>query len=227
VVNQTAYWMTPDLQFFAYQYGSSPLPLPCSMSREFEEAIDRTQLAKVVAASINKFGEIVWQYPDSVSGEVSRFIRVAATDSALPWSKGDVARTAYIDSGPLLYPLGVDFAGQTYLHEYGDTANGGALSGYVETSLQYLGEGERRVLLRGIWPDFEAQNGDLSLTIKTRAYPQSADVTKGPYVLAEGREKKDFMAEGRLVSVRVSWGAVGSFMRLGKPSFDAVPTGER
>ena len=68
-------------------------------------------------------------------------------------------------------------------------ADGVALSWFVESSSQYLGEGERRTLLRGVWPDFEAQQGDVSLSVKTRAYPQGADTTKGPFTLPVGREK--------------------------------------
>lgn len=225
VVNQTAYWLTPDLQFYAYQYGGSPTPLPCPISREFQETIDTTQLAKVVAGSVGKFQEVLWYYPDSETGEISRFVRAGVGDQALPWSKGDVPRTAYIDSGPLLYPLAVDFAGQAYLHENGTTANGETLSWFFETSPQYLGEGERRVLVRSIWPDFEAQEGAIALQFKTRNYPQADDKPKGPYTLAVGREKKDVRVEGRLISLRFSGGS--GFMRLGKPTFDVVPTGER
>lgn len=226
VVNQTAYWLTPDMQFFAYQFGGVPQALPCPISRELATNIDSSQTAKVVASAVSEFQEIWWFYPDTRDGdENSRYVAVSTEDGS--WFKGDIARTAFMDSGPLLYPLGVSYAGQTYLHEYEDDADGSALSWYIESALQYLGDGERRMLVRGVWPDFEAQTGPISLTLKHRNYPQSADVTKGPYTLAAGREKKDFLAEGRLFSIRLSGSAAGTFMRLGKPSFDAVATGER
>jgi len=233
VVNQTAYWMTPDLRFFAYQYGGVPAEIPCPISREFRENVDLDQSAKIVAASIGKFGEVWWFYPDnrdveaSNAGENSRYISLNVGDQALPWSKGPIARTAFIDSGPLAYPLGIDEAGQTYLHEKGNDANGAALSWFVETSAQYLGEGERRALVRGVWPDFEAQQGDVSLTIKAFAYPQATARTKGPFTLPAGREKKDFIAEGRMVALRFSASAAPTFARIGKPTFDVELLGER
>lgn len=376
VVNQTAYWMTPDLRFFAYQYGGVPVEIPCPISREFRENVDLDQSAKIVAASIGKFGEVWWFYPDSRdvfasnmlsdandfsaaawaktnvtvtantvaapdgtmtadtltitntaytieqyipvnpettytlswyvkrgtatdlawgvwditnsvdlvaptsyysetsadwvrisktfttsagcvqiapspakygsstgtaylwgarletgsvagAGENSRYISLNVGDQALPWSKGPIARTAFIDSGPLAYPLGIDEAGQTYLHEKGNDANGAALSWFVETSAQYLGEGERRALVRGVWPDFEAQQGDVSLTIKAFAYPQATARTKGPFTLPAGREKKDFIAEGRMVALRFSASAAPTFARIGKPTFDVELLGER
>ena len=226
VVNQTAYWMTADMQFFAYQFGGVPTVIPCPIRREISENIDSGQTAKIVAASIGEFQEVWWFYPDTRDGdENSRYVAVSTADGA--WFRGDVARTAFMDSGPLLYPLGVSYAGQSYLHEYGDDADGAALTWHIESALQYLGEGERNLLVRGVWPDFEAQTGSVSLTLKHRAYPQGSDVAKGPHALAAGREKKDFMAQGRLFAIKLSGSEAGTFMRLGRPSFDAVPAGER
>lgn len=228
VVNQAAYWLTPDMQIYAFQYGGSPTPLTFPLSREFQENIDRDQLEKVVICQIGRFGEIWLFYPDKRDGnENSRFVMVNAGDPALPWSKGDIARTAAIDSGVLDYPLMVGVNGQPYLHENGSDADGDMLEAFVQSSPQYVGQGERMVMLRGIWPDFEAQESDISLSVLVRQYPQGTDKAKGPWTLAPGREKRDFMAQGRLVSIRLESSAVGSFWRLGKPSFDAVLTGER
>lgn len=228
VVNQTAYWITPDLRFFYYQYGGIPTEIPCPISREFRENVVIDQAAKIVAASIGRFGEVWWFYPDARDGiENSRYISLCVNDQALPWSKGPIARTSYIDAGPLDYPLAIDFAGQTYTHENGNSADGSPLSWFIESSAQYLGEAERHVFLRSVWPDFEAQQGVVSLTIKTQAYPQSVVRTKGPYLLPVGREKKDFLAEGRLISARFSASAAPTFARLGKLTFDAEMAGER
>lgn len=226
VYNQSAYWWTPDLQFYVYQYGGVPTPVPCPIRREFSQNLDATQTAKIVMATVGLYQEIWTFYPDSRDGdENSRFVAVCLNDNT--WFKGAIARTSYIDSGPLAYPLGVDYAGQTYWHEKGNDANGSALSWYFESSPQYVAEGERRILLRGVWPDFEAQQGEVLLTFKVYDYPQSTPKTKGPYALPAGKEKKDFMVEGRLISVKISGSDAPSFARLGKPVFDGVPTGAR
>lgn len=366
VVNQSAYWLTPDFQFSSYQYGGAPVPIPCPIRRDFVDNLVSEQVAKIIAVSVGEFGEVWWLYPDirdagldnilthpddfadaawtktglsvvddnavdpeggntaatvtitngahtleqfvtvvpgtkytfswyakrgsagalswgvydvtngaDIIGPTSYYAETSASwtrisktfttplgcTQVLPspvkyggatgtvflwsakleeggldaadnsrhlilntsdnsWSRGNVARTAMIDGGPITYPLAVDFAGQSYLHEKGDAA----VDWFAETALQYIGEGENHVMLRSIWPDFEAQAGDIDLTIKTRAYPQSVERVKGPYVLAPGREKKDLRVEGRMVAIRLSGDA---FMRLGKPSFDAVQTGGR
>lgn len=226
VFGQTAYWMTPDLRFFAYTYGGAATEMRCTISREFRDNIDTSQIAKVVCQSNSQFGEVWWYYPDERDGdENSRYIMVNVANGS--WSKGDTARTAAIDSGTILYPLTVDYAGQTYLHENGQSANGSPLSWYIQTTPQYMGEAEQRFMVRGIWPDIEAQTGNITLTVYGREYPQATDVTKGTYTLAAGRQKKDFRASSRMISIRLSGSAAGTFMRLGKPSFDVAPLGLR
>lgn len=228
VVNQTAYWLSPDMRIYGYQYGGSPGPIPFPISRDFQENIDRDQLAKVHMMQVGRFGEVWLFYPDKRDGnEVSRFIMVNVGDPALPWSKGDVARTAAIDSGTLDYPLMVSFDGQPYLHENGNDADGDALTGFIQSSPQYLNEAERRVMIQRFTPDFKDQMGDITLTLHTQDSPQAPIRVKGPWTIAPGREKRDMRLDAALVSVRLTFDSVPAFFRLGKPSFDAVMTGAR
>ena len=83
----------------------------------------------------------------------------------------------------------------------------------------------RRMMLRGVVPDFQGQTDSISLTVNVGDYPHSTKTAKGPYALADGATKKDFRASGRVMSVKLS-GTEG-YMRLGKPTFDTVPMGER
>jgi hypothetical protein len=88
-------------------------------------------------------------------------------------------------------------------------------------------EAQNRVLIRGIWPDFESQQGTVSLTVKYRAYPQATERTKGPYALGTGSEKRDFLADGRIAALRFSGSSAPAFVRFGKPSLDVVLTGAK
>lgn len=231
VVNQRAYWLTPDLQFYAYQVGAAPAPMYCPIGKDFRDNLDTYEIDKIVCASVSKFDEIWWHYPDSrdtasgASGENSRYLSVKATDPAV-WSKGVMARTAMIDSGPLLYPLAVDTDAMILYHENGDDANGAALDWFIQTGDSYFNEAGGRMLARGAWPDIEAQTGNISLTLYTKSFPQAEPRAKGPWTLAPGREKRDFMVEGRIFSAKWSGSAAGTFARFGKPSFDVVAAGE-
>ena len=80
-------------------------------------------------------------------------------------------------------------------------------------------------MLKGIWPDFEGQVGPVNLTVITRKYPQATEVEHGPYVLTPGRSKKDFRATGRVARIKLSASSSPSFVRVGKPEFEAEGAG--
>lgn len=223
VVNQTAYWLTPDLQFYAWQFGAPPQPMPCPIRNDFKDNVDTDELAKVVCTSVSEFNEIWWFYPDTRDGdENSRYVAVSLNDGT--WFRGELARTAAIDSGPQRYPIFVSPDGYIYSHESGQTADGEDLEWSVETGDLYLSEAGNRVLVRGVWPDFEDQSGVVVMSIWSKSYPQATEKAKGPWSLAAGREKRDFMFETRIA--RVKFSGTGSYARLGKPSFDVTSAGE-
>jgi hypothetical protein len=226
VVNQTAYWITPDLQFYSWALGSPPAPISCPIHRDFADNFVVSQSEKVFASAVTRFGEIWWHYPDARDGiENSRFVAFSVFTGA--WFRGAMERTAFIDSGPTEYPLGVDGDGAVYWHENGHSANGGAITWFIETSAQYLSEAQQWVLVRGVWPDFEAQTGAISLTAYVREYPQGDARTKGPWTLSPNRSKKDFLFQGRVAALRFSGSSAPTFMRFGKPSFDVENTGQK
>ena len=226
VVNQVCYWMTPDLQFYAWQVGAPPSPIVCPIQRDFSENLVTDQIDKVISTGVSVFGEVWWWYPDGRDGlENSRYLSLTLADGS--WSKGDVARTAAIDSGPQQYPVFVASDGTIYYHENGASADDAPLDWFLRSSDQYIDQGQRRVLIRGIWPDFEAQRGDIALSIYYRARPQAPERVKGPYALTAGRSKKDFLVDARIAAVEFSGASMPSFMRGGLPSFDVVVTGEQ
>jgi hypothetical protein len=232
IVNQTAYWVTPDFQFYAWQIGAPPSALQCPILKEFKDNIVGLQVEKVIAVSVGQFSELWFFYPDSRDGvENTRYVAFSTiadgTTGALPWFRGQLARTAAIDAGPTQYPLFVAFDGTAYWHENGHSANELPITAFIKTSDLYLDEAERRVLARGIWPDFEGQIGEVSLSLEAKDYPQSTARQKGPYALPTGMPRRQFLAEGRVFTVTFSSDATPSFWRLGKPSFDIVPTGQR
>lgn len=225
VSDGSAYWLTPDLQFYMFNPALGVQAVPCPISDDFKDNIDTDQAAKVMAAQVSEFSEIWWHYPDSRDGdENSRYVSFNPKDGT--WSRGTMDRSAFIDSGPQRYPMGVDPAGQIYLHENGNDANGSDLSWSIESGSVYFDEAERRVLVRGSWPDIKDQQGDVTMVLSSRDYPQSSAVTEKTVVLAAGTAKSDFMCEGRVFSVAFSGTDDPTFMRLGKPSFDVKASGK-
>lgn len=226
VINQVAYWITPDGQFYSWAIGTPPAPIRCPIRTDFRENLDQAQATKIVCTGIGAFNEVWWLYPDSRDGnENSRYVAFSIADGT--WFRGQLARTAAIDSGAVANPLMVTSTGMVYSHETGNSADGAALSYFIETADQYLGEDENWLLVRGIWPDFKDQLGPIDVTINVRPYPQGTATTKGPYALSPGTERRDFMATGRVASVKFSGNSSPAYVRFGKPTFDVVGTGQQ
>jgi hypothetical protein len=88
-------------------------------------------------------------------------------------------------------------------------------------------------MVRRIVPDFKGQAGDgiapgnIEVTLYVRDKPQSASITKGPYLLAPGTAKRDVRASGMIFSAKIAGAGDALAVRLGKIILDVVPLGER
>ncbi|MBL8771150.1 MAG: hypothetical protein JNK30_07175, partial [Phenylobacterium sp.] len=223
-----AYWVAPDGQFYVWAPGSAPAILPCTVRKDFTDNLAASQFDKVVASSCATFSEVRFDYPDARDGdglENSRYIAVCTLDGA--WTKGEMARSAYVDAGPSVSPIGVAPSGEVYWHERGATADGEPLAWYVESGDQYVDDDRRVMRVNDVEPDFEGQLGPVRMTISTRDFPQEPRVAWDPVTLAPGETFQDLRAEGRFMSVRFEGSSVPSFARCGRPSFDVITTGAR
>lgn len=226
VVGSTAYWVSPDLQFYSCPLGGTPTLLICPIRDDFADNAASGQNDKIVAASVAERGEVVWFYADQRDGyENSRAVRLSTVDGA--WMRDDIARTAFVDSNPGGSPVGVTYAGAIYWHERGTSADGAVLTSSLRSGGQYMDPASRMMMLRGLWPDFKDQVGAINLTIYTRDYPQDEETTWGPFTLAANTNKSDFLVTGRIFDFEFNSASSPSSWRMGKPVFDAVPLGER
>lgn len=232
VVGSAAYWISPDLQFWACPIGGYPALItsndgkPCPVRDSFARNASASQNDKIVAASVAERGEILWSYADAREGfENSRIIRLSIVDGA--WSLGELARTAFVDSGPAISPVGVTFEGDIYWHERGSSANGAPLPWYLETGSLYLSDAEDQMMLTKWWPDFRDQLGAIWLTIYTRDYPQGPETEWGPYTATAEKPWVDLRVTGRTARFRWEGNTSPAFARFGKQTFDAQRAGRR
>lgn len=228
VIGQTAYWLSPDLRFCAYQLGGSPETITCTVHKDFSDHLAASQADKIVASSNGKFSEVRFDYPDSREGvENSRYlaVKIGGPQSG-SWYRGIMGRTAMVDSGPSAYPCGVTVGGSIYWHEKGNTADGGVLSWFIETADQMLND-EYALDINGMWPDFKDQQGAVSITLTSRFTPNGVETVFGPYVVAPSDDKTDMRASGRYYRIKFSGDSAPSFARLGRQVFDAARAGRR
>jgi hypothetical protein len=224
VRGQHSVWIAPDRMFWELTLGGEPTPLVCPIRAMFADHVSQGQDDKIVGGTVTTFSEAVWFWPDARDGsECSR----ALTLSANGWSRDVLARSAFMDTGPALNPVGVAPTGEIYWHEKGNTADGQTLTAFLESSCFYLSEADGGVLVNGLWPDFKGQVGPVNLTLFTRRYPQDYERTKGPWVLQPNQSKRSFRVAGRMVRVRYDFASAPCFARGGKPEFDIQPIGGR
>lgn len=242
VLNGVAYWMSPDHRFYRWAPGSLPEQIPCPIGLDLQTNISATtsRLDTLTKAVRNAaFGEIWWFYPDTRDSAARRFVALNTVDGT--WFRGILDRRAAYHADFLYNPaatsgvrawrpvITADATGAIYSHEvetFGGNGDGVAsVDCYIQSADQYLNSGRLRAMVSSAVPDFEVQTGDVSLTLYMRDRPQSTPVTKGPYTLATTDTKKDFRASGMIMAFKLS--SSGQQWRLGKPSFDLVPTGQR
>ncbi len=225
VVNQAAYWLGADRQFYRYVLGGGVEPIPCPIRDALSNNLTPSQADKVVASSNSRFSEIRFDYPDQRDGtENSRYVAFSLVGQG--WYRGRMARTAFVDAGPAPDPIGVTPTGAVYWHERGASADGQALAWSVETADQYLSE-ERTALVLGLWPDFKDQIGPVHVTVISRLKPQASETVKGPFGMAVGDDKLDLRCSGRLFRLRFAGESGPTFARLGEISVEVAHAGNR
>ena len=226
VVGQTAFWVSPDRQFYSYALGGQAEPVPCPIRRDFAEELAASQGDKVVASSNAAFSEVRFDYPDRRDGyENSRYLALAVTGpDAGAWHRGVMARTAFVDAGPSAYPVGVTFDGTAFLHEKGHSADGASFAWFIETA-DSQPDPESASLVRGLWPDFKDQLGPVTVRVAARFRPQEAAEISATVSLAPDDPKADFLLSGRLFRVRYSGDSAPTGCRVGTPVFDLTPAG--
>lgn len=224
VVGQSAFWMSPDGNFHSCALNGEPQLLLSAAQGPVVKNMAASQQDKISASEIPRFGEVWWFYPDARDGtEVSRYIGLSLLGGT--WLHGTFDRPAFHKGSPAAYPIGVTTAGNVYYHEKGQSADGAAFSWFWETGGQYLGNADQRFQLKRVLPDFQEQVGPVSLSIYLRGYPQDADRVKGPFMLAAGQSKRDFLGDGRIARVRVAGNSSPTYCRQGKLQFEGEGTG--
>lgn len=228
IVGSTAFWTSPDRQFHTYSLGGFVTSVVCPIREDYASNLAASQGDKITASSISEFDEIRFDYPDAREGyENSRYIALSVAGPDIgKWYRGQMARTAMVDAGPSLYPCGVTFGGAVYWHEKGQSADGAALSGYLESASIYLSE-DQIMLATSCWPDIAGQVGPVNLTISSQVFPQGDETAVGPFTMTPSQDQVDFKASGRLFKMRFDFNASPSLFRVGRMTFDVTPRGRK
>lgn len=212
--------------------GATSLGIPEKVNWPLREDVfdnmDLNQTIKACGGLNPAFNEFWFFYPDSrdfAEGEQGECSRYAVYDWINDhWHSGSMARTSWIASGVVPNPLGFGVLNSTQgvvmEHEVGTTDNGATLGAWVETGMLDTADGETFTAVVGCVPDIKNQSGELTLTIKSRRYPNATIRTLGPMTIDTSTLRKNFRVTARQFSMRWDWTTNGGFGRLGAMAYD-------
>lgn len=241
-VNGVAYWMSKDA-FFVFD--GTVKKLSSTVQDYVFRDINLTQSEKIHVGINTQFNEVTWWYCSSDVDYIDRFVTFNYLEQV--WSVGTMARTAWTDLGTFPNPIATSYdpngteatittingltAGRSRIfnQEDGKNGDGSAITAYVKSGYFDIGDGDQMMYMRRFIPDFKNQEGDLTVHLLLRPYPQSSAVPSSldPYVITPTTDKVDTRARGRQISLRIESDAVDTNWRFGTMRVDIQPDGLR
>ena len=241
-VNGVAYWMSKDA-FFVFD--GTVKKIPCTVQDYIFEDINIAQAPAVNVGINTQFNEVTWFYPSLSSDYINRFVTYNYLENV--WSVGSMARTAWTDIGTFDKPLAAEYsplatdatittiygltAGRSHLYnqEDGVDANGVAIEAYIYSGYFDIGDGDQMLLMQRFIPDFKRQEGDLTVALRLRPYPQATAVPSSldPYVITPTTQFVSTRARGRQIQLRIESDELGGWWRFGTMRVDIQPDGLR
>jgi len=193
--------------------------VPCEIRDRIFLNMNNQQKSKIWAMAVSEANEVWWFYPSAGSSEIDQYVSYNFEENH--WSAGALARSAGVDRGVFEYPIMFEPEdAEIYDHEVGYNYDSATI--FAESGPIYDGSGERLLNVKSIIPDERAQ-GDVSLTFKSRNYPNSTEASHGPYTLTNPTSVR---FQGRQVRMRVE-GAKATEWRVGVFRADVSQAGRR
>ena len=242
-VNGLAFWMGNEA---FYLFDGTVKKLPCTLQDYVFDDINLVQSEKVFAALNSDFNEVTWFYCSFTSDYIDRCVTFNYIENV--WSEGTLARTSWQDVGSFPNPIAAEYfpegtedtlntiygltAGRSlvYNHEDGlNQADGSAITAFIDSGYFDIGDGDSMILMSRFIPDFKDQQGDLTVNLFLRPYPQAtaSPSSLDPYVITPTTEKVDTRARGRQIALKITSDEVDTNWRYGTLRVDIKPDGLR
>jgi hypothetical protein len=237
-VDDTVYWMGKST---FYIYTGKVDNIPCPINNYVFGDFNFSQGDKVFAVPNGEFNEITWFYPSANSEENDLYVTYNYGDKL--WTYGAMARSAMLDRGIRLNPIGAGLDGYLYNHELGfndgSTTPPTPLNAYIESSPMDIGDGDRFSFVRRILPDVSFVDSEdspqLNVILKTQNYPGSAYQSGSDSAIAQTAvvpiqqftPVKDIRLRGRSIIFRIESNKLNTRWILGSPRLEVQADGRR
>jgi hypothetical protein len=150
--NGVAFWMGVD-KF--YVYSGTTKTLNCNLRQYVFSDININQFQQVCSGTNEGFNEVWWFYPSANSEVIDRYVVYNYLEDI--WYYGNLGRTAWLDSGLLVYPLAATYSNNLVDHEFGvddnQTATTQPIVAYIESAEIDLDDGDSFMFVKRVLPD--------------------------------------------------------------------------
>jgi hypothetical protein len=244
IASGIVYWMGVD-KF--YSYDGRVQTLNCDLRRHIFGDFNQSQAAQVFAGTNEGFNEVWWFYCSANSFTIDRYVIYNYLEKI--WYYGTMARTAWLDSGLLDFPLAATYSNNLVYHENGlnnnETGTTTAIDAYISSSEFDIGDGHNFGFVWRVLPDLTFENAENSPTgalpavamtlyglansgsgvTSTASQPVAKSNT---YVITEEFTGMIFTRmRGRQMIFKISSNQINTVWQLGAPRIDIRPDGRR
>ena len=152
VASGTTYWMGMD-KF--YKYDGRAQTLRCDLRQYVYGDINPNQAEQFFSGTNEGFNEVWWFYCSAASDTIDRYVIYNYAEDC--WYYGNMARTAWVDSGLDAYPMAATYSGVLVYHEYGindnETGTPVAFESHILSTDFDIGDGDRFGFVWRVLPD--------------------------------------------------------------------------
>jgi hypothetical protein len=244
IASGIVYWMGVD-KFYAYD--GRVQTLNCDLRRYVFGDFEQNQSDQVVCGTNEGFNEVWWFYPSNGSTSNDKYVVYNYLEKI--WYYGNMARTAWLDSGLRSFPMAATYINNIVYHEDGldnnETATTTAISAYISSSEFDIGDGHNFGFVWRVLPDLTFENsttspsGELASTTMTlyglansgSGVTSSAGAPvaqSSSYVITEEFTGMIFTRlRGRQMIFKIESNQIGTAWQLGAPRIDIRPDGRR
>jgi hypothetical protein len=235
------YWMGVD-KF--YYYDGRVQTLNCDLRRFIFKDINLGQNQQVFAGTNEGFNEVWWFYCSENSLTIDRYVIFNYAENA--WYYGNMARTAWLDTGLLDSPIAATYGYRVVSHEVGvddsETGSPVAITAYISSSEFDIEDGHNIAQVWRMLPDltFEGSTEGSSPELVMTLYgltnsgsgvtsSKSRSVVKGSsYVITEEFTGQIYpRVRGRQMIMKGESTKLGTTWQLGSPRLDIRKDGRR
>lgn len=245
------YWMGVD-KF--YKYDGQVQTLSCDLRQYVYSDINPLQYDQVYASTNEGFNEVWWFYCSENSNTIDKYVIYNYLENV--WYYGNMARTAWLDTGLRNYPLAATYAGNIVNHEFGVDDGTLAVPVAIEasiTSAQFdIDDGNNMAFVWRMLPDLTfrgstdgtvpsltmqllpLKNSGSGYNVPKSVGGTSTDASQAvtatqtyPIDLDTYTGQINIRVRGRQMSMRITSNQLGTQWQLGSPRIDTRPDGRR